>query len=746
MPTGPEMRISLAGNSPTAAGWSPKRGPVIDLFVNDKISSSNGGLNRESLNRVVDESLDILAHCVDPSIEEANHAVLVVGNVQSGKTLSFTALSALASDNGYGLVIVLAGSTKDLEAQSEARLANDLGINSFLRNWTHFPHPCSDDLAELRTKIENWKRHRNGDSILKQPSLIITVIKNHKRIVDTAEVLGKLRSVLKNVPTLIIDDESDQASLNTKARQNLLTGKTEKSTTYDSILELRNAIASHTYVQYTATPQANLLLTVGDVLDPSYVKVISAGDAYTGGEYFFRDRLKELVIELPSADLCDPKSMPLDAPDSLAQALRFFLLGVAATVLSKDAHRSMMIQASQDTDPHRTYGRWVEGMLSVWPLLLQDQHENELRDDFLVSYNSLKETHNGLPEFRVLMEVMPEVCREIQIRVVNSKADGRKIDWDSHPYWILVGGMKLDRGFTVEGLTVTYMPRRLADNADTIQQRARFFGYREAYAGLCRIFLLKDSIRAFTDYVDDEIQLRNDLMEVPNGSLKEWKRKFLLSKSLKSLTRSNIVGRKSVSRISLDAGWISLKYLDTPSNIASNNATILDFVDKASAHFGPREIMHDGEVYVDRRRIEIRNTYLTVHDAEIVRSLLLDLSLSEIIDRTLVTALCMQLDVLMGSAGVIDIVMMNNLNTKGQKGRTGQNVRTNMFIGRNPQTASSIEELNYSGDRTFFASDRLTIQVRNQLIKDFGDSTNAVYWLSFHLPDSVLSDFIVESL
>lgn len=739
------MKITLDGRNESGMSWLPKRGEAVDLFIQDKIDSSHGRLTSDSLGLVVDESLDILAHCVDPSSDRGTHAVLVVGNVQSGKTLSFTALAALANDNGFGLVIVLAGSTRALEAQSEARLAKDLGIKSFARQWSHFQHPSRDDEGELKNKVDSWKRYRNGQTLLKKPAVIVTVIKHYKRITDTADVLSLLGTTMEGVPTLIIDDESDQASLNTKARENLIKGGSKKSTTYDAILSLRSAIPNHTYVQYTATPQANLLLAVEDVLDPKYVKVITAGDAYTGGEYFFKDRLKELVIELDATDACDPKNMLQECPDSLERALTFFVLGVAATVLQGDAHRSMMIQASQDTMPHATYYHWVERMLHAWPLVLQPGGSTELHDEFEKCFLSLSKTCPNLPDFSEVMKVVPEVCGEIQIRQVNSVGDERKIDWDSHPYWILVGGMKLDRGFTVEGLTVTYMPRRLADNSDTIQQRARFFGYRDDYAGLCRIFLLKDSISAFTDYVDDELQLRNELATAESGSLKNWKRKFFLSRSIRQLTRSSVVSRRAAKRISLDEGWIALKRLELEPNLLKNNSTVDSFIRKVEK-LAPFTDMCDDDLFIDNRKTSNRNVSLVIKDLGLVRAMLLDLSLSDVVDRTITTALCMLLDKLEQSHSEIRLVGLNNLSVDGQKGRSGDSIRTNLFVGRSPQVVSAANPLRYSGDRAFFDRERLTIQVRNQLIIDDTGSTYDVRWLAFHFPRSVANDFVIESI
>ena len=143
-----------------------------------------------------------------------------------------------------------------------------------------------------------------------------------------------------------------------------------------------------------------------------------------------------------------------------------------------------------------------------------------------------------------LLAELPHWIGATQIRVVNSGTPADSdIKWKAAPSWILIGGNKLDRGFTVEGLTTTFMPRRLgAGQVDSVQQRARFFGYKKSYATLCRAWINGTTADAFEHYVEHEQLLRDELVKVDEKgiSLKQWKRLMLLDPTYKPTRRAVI--------------------------------------------------------------------------------------------------------------------------------------------------------------------------------------------------------------
>jgi hypothetical protein len=203
---------------------------------------------------------------------------LVVGYVQSGKTMSFEAVVALARDNAFHIVIVIAGTSNPLLEQSTGRLRRDLRLDepNRARRWIHFENPIADDatIRAVRNVIEEWRDPETPEEYKR--SVLITVLKNHRRLQNLAGLVSAIDA--RAVPALIIDDEADQASLNTEVAQG------QESTTYRCLMALRDRLPSHTYLQYTATPQAPLLISIIDSLSPNFVPCWSPVKTMSGVE------------------------------------------------------------------------------------------------------------------------------------------------------------------------------------------------------------------------------------------------------------------------------------------------------------------------------------------------------------------------------------------------------------------------------------------------------------------------------
>jgi hypothetical protein len=167
-----------------------------------------------------------------------------------------------------------------------------------------------------------------------------------------------------------------------------------------------------------------------------------------------------------------------------------------------------------------------------------------LLDDFRAAYEDLRATESGIPSFEDIRRVLPRAIRLTQVQEVNaSRGKTPPILWSNAYAWILIAGQAVDRGFTVEGLTVTYMPRGVGvGNADTLQQRGRFFGYKRPYLGYCRIYLPADVAAAYHDYVEHEEDVRLQLRpyEAPGRSLNDWKRAFIMAPYMRP-TRQNVL-------------------------------------------------------------------------------------------------------------------------------------------------------------------------------------------------------------
>lgn len=247
-----EIRI----NNLETSGYVPVIGErALDFFSRQKELIGDGVKTLES------EALDVLAHCIDPRQECVQSTTsLAVGYVQSGKTLSFTALSALASDNGFRVIIYLAGLKDNLVSQTADRLREDL-LNDGRNNSYYKLHenPTDADAQRIRSDL----------LMPSQPTVLITIHKNPSRINKLVKLLENRLIVgqLGKKPVLIIDDEADQASLNGYANKNSRNGKADwaededkYTATYLAIRRLRAALPNHSYVQYTATPHISELI------------------------------------------------------------------------------------------------------------------------------------------------------------------------------------------------------------------------------------------------------------------------------------------------------------------------------------------------------------------------------------------------------------------------------------------------------------------------------------------------------
>ncbi|MYD53524.1 MAG: hypothetical protein F4W96_04370 [Chloroflexi bacterium] len=517
------------------------------------------GLPDSARHDVMDSAADILARCVPPSEQkDGQETGIVVGYVQSGKTLSFTTVAALACDNRFPLVIVLSGTKRNLYSQTVKRLQRDLDLEHPAGRWVLFEAQTSNpDLPQqLKHLLEQWDRPELPG--FPRKTAIIAVLKNRRRVDGLVDALRQLD--LRGRPCLVIDDEADQYGLNTKIR------KGGTSPVYGALLSLREALPQHSYVQYTATPQALLLISVLDSLSPRFGRVLSAGAGYCGGRDFFGQDGGKLVRTIADRDLEAVDDESDDGPpDSLLEALRLFYVGVAAQAVCRgrkeptQQFRSMLVHPSMHQIDHLRFKRWVDNATDSWIELLESDRSvpdhNELVSDFRFAYDELASStathleenrlHETVPAFDDILLYLPHAMRDTRTWEVNSRVleQWTQENWQAASSHILVGGENLGRGFTVEGLTATYMPRgRGTGVADTIQQRGRFFGYKRNYLGLCRVFLASDVRSDYEHYIDHESYVMDQLGQLAQSGkpMSEWRRRMLLAHSLRP-TRPSVL-------------------------------------------------------------------------------------------------------------------------------------------------------------------------------------------------------------
>ena len=448
--------IIQIGQRQTPGNWNPVQGPVLTRFL-----QSNSSLSDDEEERLVSETLLIMSQCSNPKApSDHKNTGLIIGYVQSGKTLSFTSLSALAQDNGYQIILLLAGTTNNLVEQSSKRLKRDLGIGEN-RTWKLFSTQDkgfqTEEVERVQIELDKWQ---NGST--RARTVLIVCMKHHRHLQHLATLLADID--LEIVPTLIIDDEGDQAGMNTKALEQ------EVSTTHARITQLRSIFPNHSYLLYTATPQAPLLISRIDTLSPNFGAVLKPGDNYVGGKEFFMEGSSRYIKLIPSGDIPDQDDPPSSPPKSMIEALRDFFVGVAIGLYNQDDlngnNRSMMIHPAISKRSHLMFARWARKIKNEWKQILKDSnhpgHDN-LLEGFRDTFDQLTKTYIVDSDFNQIKHFLSEAVSETAIIELNTREKAKipSVDWNGDYSWILVGGIGLDRGFTVEGLTVSYMPRSI---------------------------------------------------------------------------------------------------------------------------------------------------------------------------------------------------------------------------------------------------------------------------------------------
>lgn len=402
--------------------------------------------------------------------EETNG--LIYGLVQSGKTGVLSVTGAMGADEGYRTIVILTSDIDPLYQQTLGRVQEAFpGIDIIGKK----------DFKDADAFIQRIKCNTCAIVTSKNAGHLKTLIENFKK--------GKV----KGLSCLIIDDEADQASLNTKERR----GDGSRSAINDRIVELRGFFDKNTYLQVTATPQALFLQTPKHDFRPKFTVLSNPGSEYVGGEDFFGDG-SNLVREFDLDDIAvlapGPQPAPtLHIPKSLLTALDTFM--IAATYKRKhdvEQNCAFLCHVSTRTDDHKH----IVNLLRKYQIDLSSGVKSKnvaLIKRLRAAYDDLATTHPGLKEasFDGLVEAIEFFSPGITVKLVNGETD--KDVAVKSPYNLFVGGNKLGRGVTIKNLLVSYYGRNpKRPQADTVLQHARMYGYRRKDIGLLRLFLPRE--------------------------------------------------------------------------------------------------------------------------------------------------------------------------------------------------------------------------------------------------------------
>ncbi|MDH6226815.1 Z1 domain-containing protein [Streptomyces sp. MJP52] len=487
---------------------------------------------------------------------------LVVGYVQSGKTANFTGVIAKAIDAGYRLVIVLGGTLNLLRGQTQRRLDMELiGQENILRgadpndrdalvgidyqddpDWpekfvSHGGRPSmlnSFDIERLTTRDDDYRQLFNGIKALefekhdrKKPlhspenlhraaARIMVVKKNKSVLTKLVQDLKKIGPLLGEIPALIIDDESDQASVNTTDPKKWESGVVQRTAINHLITQLLKTLPRAQYVGYTATPFANVFIDPSDeedIFPKDFLLSLPRPAEYMGVQEF-HDLDSAIPVEertvANSKEKAHVRGITDETGDRLQEAMDAFVLSGALKLyrVSKGVpqgpfrHHTMLVHESVRTSEHSML---AERLIKMWNNAGYTGPEGHARlaKLFESDYSAVTAAQApDLPAPATYDELRPFVSTARQliakggtpVIVVNGDTDTyfAKLDLDfdrtDNVWKILVGGTKLSRGFTVEGLTVTYY-RRTTQQADTLMQMGRWFGFRPNYRDLVRLYI-----------------------------------------------------------------------------------------------------------------------------------------------------------------------------------------------------------------------------------------------------------------
>lgn len=495
-----------------------------------------------TLDHVTDEILDFSGNPLEAGI--GSRRGMVMGHVQSGKTTNYSALICKAADAGYRTIILLAGITNSLRAQTQERLDETfIGKKSVFHALAQEPLPIQTYAAQKRFPAYGTSRDRDFTrdaagvffSLAAHNEPIIFVSKKNKapltRLRDWLIEQGHGASITS--PLLLIDDEADNASINTAKDP----GAT--SAINAVIREILALFERRTYVGYTATPFANIFIDPDtenamlqdDLFPKHFIKALAPPSNYVGAARVFavegdlRLTMVKLVADYAGQLPLKHKSgQPVTGlPASLLTAMRVFVLTRAIRILRGQGgqHCSMMINVSRfNAIQDKVYGlvyTYLDVMKNTAAVsaglgarAVNDPLIAEMKADFEREFAA-----SAGVTFDQVLEVLKEATSSIIPLTINMR--GGVLDYRANRehghHVIAIGGLALSRGLTLEGLTVSYILRNTAAS-DTLMQMARWFGYRPDYEDICRVYLPKIALDHYEQINEAIEELRTEVQRM----------------------------------------------------------------------------------------------------------------------------------------------------------------------------------------------------------------------------------------
>lgn len=579
----------------------------------------------------------IIGHLENPKKQgEWKRKGLVVGHVQSGKTANYTGVICKAADSGYKVIIVLAGLLSALRDQTQERIDEGfVGLDSARRldaigqkeklvgvgkfdSAMRAPVSLTTNTKDFDKKIATQLRTRIGH--FNEP-VILVLKKNVSILRNLIDWLKNNNSDLHGLPMLLIDDEADHASVNTRKADE------DPTLTNSRIRELLSLFEQSSYLGYTATPFANIFIDPdsedemlsNDLFPRDFIISLDAPSNYVGAKRIFEeDGDLKIVREINDHEDILPlkhkkNEFPEILPDSLKDAIRAFILIKAARNLrgQQNNHNSMLVNISRFTDIQSQIKLLVHDYLTE----LRDAITNHyalpqiyaLNNSSLLSLKATWDNEFNATEFswNAIQSELKNAVSPILVIEINGSKNAEPLDYNRRDYpngrnVIAVGGMSLSRGLTLEGLTVSYFLRN-SIMYDTLMQMGRWFGYRTEFEELCRIYMTEEASSWYCHIsrVTEELREEFSRMEKAKMTPKDFGLCVRSHPETLIVTASNKMrsGRSITRQVNLEGRLVETSVLSKSLDVMVHNRKALEQLIEKMPGVVPETIGQPGYLY-----------------------------------------------------------------------------------------------------------------------------------------------------
>lgn len=494
------------------------------------------------IDRSTEDIMDLLG---DPKgVNDFQRKGLVIGAVQSGKTSNYTALINKAADSGYQVIILLTGTIEKLRRQTQGRIdegfvgkdskkmrenisGSAIGAGKYRKK---------GNVVSLTTTDQDFQLGGVNVKFSSTTDPVIFVVKKNKAILD--RLYRWLRTINLDASTtqidrslLMIDDEADNASINTK------NSDVDATAINNAIRNMLKLFTRYSYVGYTATPFANIFIdpqmdkSIKDDLFPrDFIYLLQQPSNYVGPTEMYRENGRfnymlryndDVESKLPMSHKND--TAPTTLPKTLKEAISLFFIANAIRDIrgDKNKHRSMLIHITRYISVQNILAQKIDDYVRTSISEIKNYALSESGSDYITELQRLfeKEYNCGknklesgitVVTWSAVKKSLYKAVSPIQVAAVNSGSAAQRLSYDEHPMGlriIAVGGLSIARGLTLEGLMISYFYRN-TKMYDTLMQMGRWFGYRDGYVDLCRLWISKESAGWYAHIAEATEELR----------------------------------------------------------------------------------------------------------------------------------------------------------------------------------------------------------------------------------------------